>query len=48
MKPLIFIDSDILFSFFAISSEKQKNFIETGTTGNNDLDIILNLINELF
>lgn len=47
MKPLIFIDSDILFSFFAISSEKQKNFIETGTTGNIALDIILNLINEI-
>jgi len=47
MNPLVFIDSDILFSFFAISDEKRKNFVETGTTRNNDLDIILNLIEEI-
>ncbi len=44
---MIFIDSDILFSFFAISQEKVKNFKETNTTGDQDLDIILHLIEEI-
>ncbi len=44
---LIFIDSDILFSFFAINQEKIKNFKENQTTGNQDLDIILNLIEDI-
>lgn len=44
---LIFIDSDILFSFFAINQEKIKNFKENQTTGDQELDTILNLIEEI-
>lgn len=44
---MIFIDSDILFSFFAINQEKIKNFKESQTTGDQDLDIILNLIEDI-
>jgi len=32
MNSLIFIDSDILFSFFAINEVKRENFIKTGST----------------
>jgi len=47
METLIFIDSDILFSFFALSKEKMEIFDKTGTTGNNNLDTIINLISEI-
>lgn len=47
MKPLIFIDTDILFTFFAINNEKKNIFIDTGTTGNNDIDAVLNLIKSI-
>ena len=47
MKSLIFIDSDILFTFFAINNEKEKNFIKNGTTGDIALDIIIKLIIEI-
>ncbi len=44
---LMFIDSDILFSFFAINQEKFKRFEKNKTTGDKDLDIILTLIQEI-
>lgn len=47
MKELVFIDSDILFSFFAINEDKKKRYIDTGKTGDPDLDKIMNLIKEI-
>ncbi len=47
MNILVFIDSDILFSFFALNKEKKENFDRTGTTGDNNLDLIINLISEI-
>ena len=47
MKPLIFIDTDILFTFFAINIEKKNIFIDTGKMGNNDIDAVLHLIKSI-
>jgi len=47
MQETIFIDSDILFMFFALNEEKINNFHSSGTTGNLELDGIINLINEI-
>lgn len=47
LKILVFIDSDILFSFFAINPDKQKKFEHNGSTGDQELDEILNLISEI-
>ncbi len=47
MNKLIFIDSDILFSFFAINKDKKKKYLKTGTTGNTKLDLIMNMIEKI-
>jgi hypothetical protein len=47
MKELTFLDSDILFSFFAINEDKIKSYNSSGTTGNIELDAILSLVNQL-
>lgn len=47
MERKIFIDSDILFQFFAINKVKEQNFFNLGTTGDNDLDQIMKLIQEI-
>lgn len=47
MKSLIFVDSYIFFSFFAIDNEKQKSYNDTGTTGKKDLDLVLKLIKDI-
>ena len=47
MKSLIFIDSDILFSFFALNKQKKENFERDGTTGDDNLDVVINLIDEI-
>lgn len=47
MQELTFLDSDILFSFFAINEDKIKNYNSSGTTGNNELDVILMVVNQI-
>lgn len=47
MQELTFLDSDILFSFFAINEDKIKNYISSGTTGNIELDVILTVVNQI-
>lgn len=47
MNSLIFIDSDILFSFFALNKQKKENFERDGMTGDDNFDIIINLIEEI-
>jgi len=47
MTKLTFIDSDILFSFFAINKEKENKYFETGSIDNEDLDSIMKLIEEI-
>jgi predicted nucleic acid-binding protein len=44
---LIFIDTDILFSFFAINQEKLNQFENEGTTGDKYLDAVLSLIKKI-
>lgn len=44
---LIFIDTDILFSFFAINQDKFNQFENEGTTGDKFLDTVLSLIKEI-
>ena len=47
MRELTFLDSDILFSFFAINENKIKSYNSSGTTENVELDAILSLINQI-
>ena len=47
MQELTFLDSDILFSFFAINEDKIKNYNSSGTTGNIELDVILTVVNQI-
>ncbi len=43
----VFLDSDILFRYFAISEEKRKLYNKNKTTGNGDLDAAIGLIQRI-
>jgi predicted nucleic acid-binding protein len=47
LKKCVFIDTDILFSFFALNKEKREIFENNGSTGDQDLDKILKIIFEI-
>jgi predicted nucleic acid-binding protein len=47
MTETVFIDSDILFRYFAISEEKLSLFNSSGTIGVHDLDAALFLLKEI-
>ena len=46
-KTLIFVDTDLLFSFFAINNEKLMKYREEGTTDDEKLDIVLGVISNI-
>ncbi len=43
----VFLDSDILFRYFAISEEKRKQYDINKTTGNVDLDAAIQLVQRI-
>jgi len=47
MEKTVFIDSDILFQFFALNKKKREKYYDIGTTGDKDLDLIVELIEEI-
>ncbi len=47
MDEVAFIDTDILFRYFAISDKKRALFFSHGSTGIKDLDHVMNLIQEI-
>ncbi len=44
MKGTVFIDSDLLFRYFAINPAKKSSHETTGTSGDNSIDNIIKMM----
>lgn len=47
LDEMVFIDSDLLFRYFAISGEKKTLYDDSGSTGNEDLDTVIALFQQI-
>lgn len=47
MDTLVFVDTDILFSFFALNKEKMKKFQTKGSSGSEELDKIISIVMDI-